>query len=100
VIRVDTTKALGDLARFHRSRFDVPVVAVTARAARRRRRRCCASSSASTSSRARSYNNEIGVPLTLFQMDERTEAAVVEVGTNAPGEIAHLAGSSGPRSAS
>ena len=38
-----------------------------------------------------SYNNEIGVPLTLLRMDARSRAAVVEVGTNAPGEIARLA---------
>ena len=37
-----------------------------------------------------SYNNHIGVPLTLFQLQQETRAAVVEIGTNAPGEIAAL----------
>jgi UDP-N-acetylmuramoyl-tripeptide--D-alanyl-D-alanine ligase len=44
-----------------------------------------------TVSSRRSFNNEIGVPLTLLEMDRGTEAAVVEVGTNAPGEIGRLA---------
>jgi UDP-N-acetylmuramoyl-tripeptide--D-alanyl-D-alanine ligase len=38
-----------------------------------------------------SFNNRVGVPLTLFQIDDKTEAAVVEVGTSSPGEIAMLA---------
>ncbi|MEZ5963315.1 MAG: UDP-N-acetylmuramoyl-tripeptide--D-alanyl-D-alanine ligase [Planctomycetota bacterium] len=38
-----------------------------------------------------SFNNAIGVPLSLFQIAEDTRAAVVEIGTNAPGEIEALA---------
>lgn len=37
-----------------------------------------------------SYNNAIGVPLTLLEIDSTAEAVVVELGTNSPGEIAHL----------
>ena len=43
-----------------------------------------------------SFNNAIGVPLTLLQMDKATEACVVEIGTNAPGEVAYLAGIARP----
>jgi UDP-N-acetylmuramoyl-tripeptide--D-alanyl-D-alanine ligase len=39
----------------------------------------------------RSFNNAIGVPLTLLEADERTGAVVVEMGTSAPGEIGRLA---------
>ena len=39
----------------------------------------------------RSFNNAIGVPLSLFQIEDDTRAAVVEIGTNAPGEIEALA---------
>jgi UDP-N-acetylmuramoyl-tripeptide--D-alanyl-D-alanine ligase len=35
-------------------------------------------------------NNEIGVPLTLFNLDAEHRYAVVEIGANHPGEIAHL----------
>lgn len=37
-----------------------------------------------------SFNNNVGVPVTIFQADERTEGAVLEIGTNHPGEIAAL----------
>src|SRR6185436_12955936 len=37
-----------------------------------------------------SFNNNVGVPVTIFQADERTESAVLEIGTNHPGEIAKL----------
>jgi len=39
-----------------------------------------------------SFNNDIGVPLTLLKLDKTHKAAVVEVGTNHPGEIANLVG--------
>lgn len=38
----------------------------------------------------RSYNNEIGVPLTLLSASRSSEVVIVEIGTNAPGEIATL----------
>lgn len=38
----------------------------------------------------KSYNNEIGVPLTLLQLDARHQAAVIEMGTYGPGDIALL----------
>jgi UDP-N-acetylmuramoyl-tripeptide--D-alanyl-D-alanine ligase len=37
-----------------------------------------------------SFNNSVGVPVTIFQADERTDSAVLEIGTNHPGEIARL----------
>ena len=39
----------------------------------------------------RSFNNALGVPFTLLRLDSSTRSAVVELGTNAPGEIAALA---------
>lgn len=38
-----------------------------------------------------SFNNDVGVPLTLLSADRATDVAVVEVGTSGPGEIARLA---------
>jgi len=37
-----------------------------------------------------SFNNNVGVPVTIFQADERTESLILEIGTNHPGEIAAL----------
>lgn len=42
-------------------------------------------------------NNHLGVPLTLLRLTESTRFAVVEMGMNAPGEIARLAGWARPR---
>ncbi len=87
----DTTRALADLARWHRSRFTVPVIGITGSCGKTTTKemvrlvlgRDVVSSPAS-------FNNEIGVPLTLLQMDARTRSCVVELGTNSPGEIATL----------
>ena len=98
VVRVkDTTKALGDLARWHRSRFDVPVVGVTGSCGKTTTKEMLKLVLASrVVASPASYNNDIGVPLTLLQMDRTTEAAIVEIGTNSPGEIANLAGIARP----
>jgi len=98
VIRVkDTTRALGDLARWYRSRFDIPVIGITG---------SCGKTTVKEMLRVvlgedvvaspASYNNDIGVPLTLLQMDRTTRACVVEIGTNAPGEIEYLTGIARP----
>lgn len=87
----DTTKALGDLARWHRSRFAVPVVGITGSCGKTTVKemlkvvlgRDVVASPAS-------FNNDVGVPLTLLQMDASTRACVVEIGTSGPGEIAAL----------
>ncbi len=44
----------------------------------------------------KSYNNAIGVPLTLLSADADDRYVVAEIGTNAPGEIAHLAAIASP----
>ncbi len=91
IVVPDTKRALGDLARWQRSRFDVPVIGVTG---------SCGKTTVKEMLRQilgdgvvvshASFNNDIGVPLTLLRMDRTTRAAVVEIGTNAPGEIAAL----------
>jgi UDP-N-acetylmuramoyl-tripeptide--D-alanyl-D-alanine ligase len=47
----------------------------------------------------KSYNNHIGVPLTLARMSVETERAVFEIGMNAPGEIAPLSRFAAPHAA-
>ncbi|MCK4852326.1 MAG: UDP-N-acetylmuramoyl-tripeptide--D-alanyl-D-alanine ligase, partial [Candidatus Omnitrophica bacterium] len=46
-----------------------------------------------------SFNNLIGVSLTLFELEPSHEMAVIELGSNHPGEIAHLARITAPRAA-
>jgi UDP-N-acetylmuramoyl-tripeptide--D-alanyl-D-alanine ligase len=42
------------------------------------------------------YNNELGVPLTLFQLNKSHDYAVIEMGASKPGDIAYLAGIARP----
>lgn len=89
----DTLAALGRIAAAARRRLGARVVAVTgssgktltkelAAAAIGTRRRVVAS--------PRSFNNEIGVPLTVLAAGEDTEVVVAEVGSRGPGHIAAL----------
>jgi UDP-N-acetylmuramoyl-tripeptide--D-alanyl-D-alanine ligase len=90
----DTLRALGAIARLHRSRFQLPVVGVTGSNGKTTTREMIA---AVLSTRGKvlktegNLNNEVGVPLTLFGLDASHSAAVVEMGMNHPGEIARLA---------
>jgi UDP-N-acetylmuramoyl-tripeptide--D-alanyl-D-alanine ligase len=90
----DTTRALGDLAAFHRSRTDVALVAITGSNGKTTTRQMTAGVVAqkfSTLSTIGNYNNQVGVPLTLLRLAPEHAWAVVELGTNSPGEIARLA---------
>lgn len=89
----DTVKALGYLARFHRRRFKVPVIAITGSAGKTTTKEFIAGV---LSARYRvlynkgTENNHIGVPMTLLKMTKKHQAAVIEAGTNHFGEIAWL----------
>jgi UDP-N-acetylmuramoyl-tripeptide--D-alanyl-D-alanine ligase len=90
----DTTRALGDLAAFHRKRTNVSVVAITGSNGKTTTREMTAavlSRRFNTLSSSKNFNNEIGVPLTLFMLNSDHQWAVVELGMNAPGEIGRLA---------
>ena len=90
----DTTRALGDLAAFHRARTDVAVVAITGSNGKTTTRQMMVAVVArkfNTLSTTGNYNNQIGVPLTLLRLAPEHRWAVVELGSNSPGEIARLA---------
>lgn len=89
----DTIPALGALARFHRLRFELPVVGVTGTNGKTTTREMIAAILATRGRTLKTdgnLNNEIGVPLTLFGLDEGHRAAVIEMGMNHAGEIARL----------
>ena len=91
----DTIQALGDLARFHRLRSSAAVVAITGSNGKTTTRQMTAavvSQGFKTLSSRKNFNNNIGLPLTLFDLVPDHQWAVVELGMNAPGEIASLAG--------
>jgi len=93
VVVKDTTKALGELATIHRSKFTIPVLAIGGSNGKTTTKEMVAAVLASRYRVLRTeknYNNHIGVPMTLFGLTRTHEAAVVEIGTNHPGEIAGL----------
>lgn len=98
----DTLVALGALAAVHRARFPGLVVAVTGSAGKTTTKELVAAALAGTGARTLrthgNLNNLIGVPMMLFLLDaEQHDAAVIEVGTSAPGEVARLAAIVQPR---
>ncbi len=100
VIEVDDTRlALGRLAARYRRDFHVPVVGVAGSNGKTTTKDLLASilrrHHAAIWSEA-SFNNDIGVPLTLLRMENFHHAAVLELGTNHPGELAPLVRMSAP----
>lgn len=98
LIRVDDpVKALGRLARYYRRRViegAVTVIAVTGSNGKTTTKAMIAHVLAGRwrgRASVKSFNNELGVPLTLLSVEPSDEFVVCEVGTNAPGEIAALA---------
>lgn len=90
----DTTKALGDLAAFQRQRSNASVVAITGSNGKTTTRTMTAAVVAqcfSTLTTSGNLNNEIGLPLTLLNLNLHHQWAVVELGMNRPGEIERLA---------
>jgi UDP-N-acetylmuramoyl-tripeptide--D-alanyl-D-alanine ligase len=90
----DTTTALGDLAAFNRRRTDVAVVAITGSNGKTTTRQMTTGVVAQkykTLATIGNYNNQIGLPLTLLNLAPDHRWAVVELGTNNPGEIGRLA---------
>lgn len=89
----DTLTALQSLARRYRSRFRIPVIALTGTNGKTTTKELlCSVLSAKyrVTATVGNLNNHIGVPLTLLQITPETEIAVVEMGANHPGEIALL----------
>ena len=90
----NTVKALGDLAAFYRRQFDIPVLGITGSVGKTTAKEMV---SAVLSRRfkvhktPKNLNNDLGVPLTLFGLDESHEFAVIEMGISHFGEMRRLA---------
>jgi len=103
VVVADTLHALGDLASAVRARRDVTVVGITGSNGKTSVKTLTArilARQGRTHSNPASFNNEIGVPLTLLAMPDDTEYAVLEMGAGKPGDIDTSPRSSGRGSAS
>lgn len=90
----DTQVALRSIAAFYRSLFDCSFVGVTGSVGKTTAKEMIAavlSARFQTLKTEKNFNNELGVPLTLFRLRESHEAAVVEMGISDFGEMTRLA---------
>lgn len=90
----DTIKALGDIARYQRQKINMPVIAVTGSAGKTTVKDMISwvlSKKFNVLSNEGTENNHIGLPLALINATPMHDMAVLELGTNHPGEIEYLA---------
>ena len=86
----DVLETLQQLAHYHRQQFDIPIIAIGGSNGKTTTKELVASVLSSyypCHYTTGNFNNHIGVPLTLLAMPAKTEVAVIEMGTNQPGDI-------------
>lgn len=89
----DTIKALAEIAKYHRKRFDIPVIGITGSNGKTTAKEmvaCLLSKRYNVLKNEGTENNFIGVPKTLLKLNDSCEFAVLELGSTHPGEIAYL----------
>lgn len=91
----DTWTGLGILGHFHRSRFNPFVIGITGSSGKTTTKEFLGKifnhwGSSSIVVTEGNFNNEIGVPFTLFRINEKTKVVILEMGMNHRGEIAKL----------
>ena len=103
VVRVrNTLRALGDLAHYRREKFAPKVLAITGSNGKTTTKEMVAAILEEASMEGKplrgkvlktdgNFNNLVGLPLTLLRLRQTDKVAVVELGTNRPGEIRRLA---------
>ena len=90
----DTLTAYQQIAKSWRERFQIPVVAITGSNGKTTTKDLTAavlSSLGKVCKTTANFNNEIGVPMTLLEIDETHKAAVVEIGMRGLHQIENLA---------
>ncbi len=96
----NTREALGHIAAAYRNRFSLPVFCVAGSNGKTTTKELLAAlleTQFPTLRSQASFNNDIGVPLSLLELDGSHRAAVLEAGTNHPGELAPLVRLIAPR---
>ncbi len=99
VLVPDTLQAYKDMAREHRRRFDIPVVGITGTNGKTTTKelvRTVLAQKYNVMATEGNYNNDVGVPKTLFRLTAAHEIAVVEMGASHPGDIKTLAETAEP----
>ncbi len=94
IIVPSTHMALGELARYWREKFTLPIVGITGSAGKTTTKQMMGAilgQSGNTLIPEGNKNNYYGVPLTLFKLGLEHAYAVIEMGADRPGEISYLA---------
>ncbi len=89
----NTVHALGEFARLYRMKFGIPVLAIAGSNGKTTTKEMVTrvlGTKYNVLSTESNLNNHIGVPQTLFKLETKHQVAVIEIGTNHPGEIAYL----------
>ena len=89
----DVSSAMAKIAGACRDKLDLPVVGITGSSGKTTAKEMCAavlSQKYNTLKTEKNFNNELGVPLTLFRIGPEHGAAVVELGINHFGEMSRL----------
>ena len=100
VVVRDPLTALGDLASAYRGNFSLPVIGITGSVGKTSTKDmtfAILQDQFRTVANEKNYNNEIGLPLTLFRLNRDHEVAIVEMGMRARDEIRRLAEIARPR---
>ena len=94
VIKVDDTlKALGDIARFYKEKYNILTVSITGSVGKTTTKDIVYSAlnqGVCTMKTQKNFNNHIGVPLTVFEIEKEHKIAVIEMGMSHFGEIDYL----------
>ena len=95
----DSLETLQALARYHRNQFDIPVIGLTGSNGKTTTKeliKCVLAQNFEVLATQGNLNNHIGVPLSLLNIKESTEIALIEMGANHLKEIAFLANIAAP----
>ena len=100
IIKVnDCLQTFKDLAREHRRQFDIPVIGITGTNGKTTTKELIAavlSQKYNVLYTQGNFNNDVGVPKTLFRLTKEHEIAVIEMGASHPGDIKTLAETAEP----
>lgn len=94
VLVENCSKALGDIAKYYKKKFNIKTVAVTGSVGKTTTKDMLSavmSMQYNTLKTEGNFNNELGLPLTALKLNHSHEAAVFEMGMSAIGEISYLA---------
>lgn len=95
----DTSKALRDIATWHRNKYNIPVIGITGSVGKTSTKdmvSCVLAKRYEVLKTQGNFNNEIGLPLTLLNLEARHQAAVIEMGMSGFGEISRLTAAAQP----